>query len=293
MSRKSREAVQGYIYILPSFIILLVFYIVPIFMSGFYSFTSYSLVKAPRFVGFHNYLKMLNDSYVLAAIQNTFLYTLITVPLQTILALLFAAFIATRLRNKFGEFVRSSMFIPVIASAVACGAIWSVLMDTDNGLLNTILEFFGLQGINWLGSTQYALLSVCIVSIWKNVGYFLVIYYAGIMGIPGDLFEAAEIDGATKWQTFRLITIPMLRPVTYLIVTLGIIWSFQVFDLSYVMTGGGPGKATVTLVMDIYNQAFKGNGKMGYASAIAMILLIFIIIVNIVEDRFFKPKEEI
>jgi multiple sugar transport system permease protein len=238
-------------------------------------------------------MKMLTDSYVLAAIKNTFIYTLVTVPFQTILALLFAAFLAMRFRNWFGEMIRSAMFIPVIASAVACGAVWAVLMDTDNGLLNFILHFFGAKGINWLGSSQYALISICIVAIWKNVGYFLVIYYAGIMGISRDLFEAAEIDGASKWQEFRLITIPMLKPVTYLIVTLGIIWSFQVFDLSYVMTGGGPGKSTVTLVMDIYNQAFKGNGKMGYASAIAMVLLLFIVIVNLIENRFFKPKEEV
>ena len=145
--------------------------------------------------------------------------------------------------------------------------------------------------MNWLGSTKTSLLSICIVAVWKNVGYFLVIYYAGIMGIQKDLYEAARVDGATPMQQFTKITLPVLKPITYLVVTLGIIWSFQVFDLAYLMTGGGPGHSSVTLVMGIYNAAFK-QYKMGYACAMAMFLLLMIIIINVVEDLFFKEKKE-
>ena len=291
MSRKTKEAVQGEIYILPSFVLILIFCIVPIFMSGFFSFTDYNIMNAPEFVGLDNYKKMFQDSYVRDAAKNTLLYVVMTVPVQTLLALTLAAFLAEKMRNKTGGFLRSVMFIPVIASAVTAGTIWRIILNTDGGFLNNILNFFHISSVNWLGSTQTSLLSICIVAVWKNVGYFLVIYYAGIMGIQKELYEAAKVDGATSIQQFTKITLPILKPITYLVVTLGIIWSFQVFDLAYLMTGGGPGHSSVTLVMGIYNAAFK-QYKMGYACAMAMFLLIMIIIINVIEDLFFKEKRE-
>ena len=291
MSRKTKEAVQGVIYILPSFVLILIFCIVPIFMSGFFSFTDYNIMNAPEFVGLDNYKKMLQDSYVRDAAKNTLLYVVMTVPVQTLLALTLAAFLAEKMRNKTGGFLRSVMFIPVIASAVTAGTIWRIILNTDGGFLNNILNFFHISSVNWLGSTQTSLLSICIVAVWKNVGYFLVIYYAGIMGIQKELYEAAKVDGATSIQQFTKITLPILKPITYLVVTLGIIWSFQVFDLAYLMTGGGPGHSSVTLVVGIYNAAFK-QYKMGYACAMAMFLLIMIIIINVIEDLFFKEKRE-
>ena len=264
VSRKKKEALQGIIYVLPSFILIMAFCIIPIFMSGYFSFTSYNIMTPPKFVGLENYEKVFQDGYVADAAKNTLLYVLMTVPAQTILSLVFAAFLAYKMQNKTGGFLRSVMFIPVIASAVTAGTIWRIILNTEGGLLNNILNFFHLDSVNWLGSTKTALISICIVAVWKNVGYFLVIYYAGIMGISKDLYEAAKVDGATSIQQFFKITLPMLKPITYLVVTLGIIWSFQVFDLAYLMTGGGPGRATVTLVMGIYNAAFK-QYKMGYA----------------------------
>ena len=291
MSRKTKEAVQGVIYILPRFVLILIFCIVPIFMSGFFSFTDYNIMNAPEVVVLDNYKKMFHDSYVRDAAKNTLLYVVMTVPVQTLLALTLAAFLAEKMRNKTGGFLRSVMFIPVIASAVTAGTIWRIILNTDGGFLNNILNFFHISSVNWLGSTQTSLLSICIVAVWKNVGYFLVIYYAGIMGIQKELYEAAKVDGATSIQQFTKITLPILKPITYLVVTLGIIWSFQVFDLAYLMTGGGPGHSSVTLVMGIYNAAFK-QYKMGYACAMAMFLLIMIIIINVIEDLFFKEKRE-
>lgn len=292
MSRKNKEALQGIIYILPSFILILIFCIVPIFMSAYFSFTKYNIMNPPEFVGVDNYLQMFKDSYVTAATRNTLLYVLMTVPFQTIISLVFAAFIAEKLsKKKSGEFLRSVMFIPVIASAVTAGTIWRIILSTDGGILNNILGIVGIGPVNWLGSTSTSLVSICIVAVWKNVGYFLVIYYAGIMGIPKDLYEAARVDGATTIQQFVKITLPMLKPITYLVVTLGIIWSFQVFDLSYLMTGGGPGHSSVTLVMGIYNAAFK-QYRMGYACAMAMFLLVVIVIINCLENLFFQEKKE-
>ena len=157
-------------------------------------------------------------------------------------------------------------------------------------MCNTILGVFGIGKVNWLGNPSTALLSICIVAIWKNVGYFMVIYYAGMMAISRELYEAARIDGATQAQVFFRVTLPLLKPITYLVVTLGIIWSFQVFDLSYQMTGGGPGTSTVTLVMQIYNSAFK-QYRVGYACALAVFLLALVLVINLVENLFFRERE--
>lgn len=290
MDRKKKEALQGIIYILPSFILIACFSVLPIFMSGYFSFTNYNVMNDPTFAGMENYAKIFKDAYVADAIKNTLVYVVVTVPIQTILSLVFSAFLAYKMQNKTGGFLRSIMFIPVIASAVTAGTIWRIILNTDGGLLNNLLGFLHISPVNWLGSTKTALISICIVAIWKNVGYFLVIYYAGIMGISKDLYEAARVDGATNIQQFFKITMPMLKPITYLVVTLGIIWSFQVFDLSYQMTGGGPGRSTVTIVMAIYNAAFK-QYKMGYACAMAMVLLVIVLVINAVENLAFKEKE--
>lgn len=290
MDRKKKEALQGIIYILPSFILIACFSVLPIFMSGYFSFTNYNVMNDPTFAGMENYAKIFKDAYVADAIKNTLVYVVVTVPIQTILSLVFSAFLAYKMQNKTGGFLRSIMFIPVIASAVTAGTIWRIILNTDGGLLNNLLGFLHIGPVNWLGSTKTALISICIVAIWKNVGYFLVIYYAGIMGISKDLYEAARVDGATNIQQFFKITMPMLKPITYLVVTLGIIWSFQVFDLSYQMTGGGPGRSTVTIVMAIYNAAFK-QYKMGYACAMAMVLLVIVLVINAVENLAFKEKE--
>ncbi len=283
--RKKREAVEGILYVLPSLILLVIFCIIPIFMSVYYSFTDYNVMKPPTFTGISNYVKMFKDAYFTASMKNTLLYVCITVPVQTVMSLLFAAFLASKMsKMRAGGFLRSVMFIPVIASAVTAGTVWRIIFNADNGLLNSFLGIFHIAPVNWLGSTSTALVSICIVAIWKNVGYFLVIYYAGIMGISRDLYESSAVDGASPWQQFWSITIPMLKPITYLVVTLGIIWSFQVFDLSYLMTGGGPGKATVTLVMSIYNSAFK-QYRMGYACAQAVFLLLVVVVVNVLEDK--------
>lgn len=281
MYRRRREAVRGFMYILPSLILISIFSLIPIIMNIYYSFTSYNVMQSARWVGLENYMRLLSDSYVWASLKNTIIFTFITVPIQTILALILAAVIAGLFRNKFGEFIKSSMFVPVIASAVLVGTLWCILL-ASSGAVNSIVKVLGGGSINWLGGKFTSLLSVCMASIWKNVGYFLVIYYAGIMNIPRSLHEAAEVDGATSLQKFFRITVPTLSPVTFLVVTLGTIWSCQVFDMVYTLTGGGPGMSTVTLVLTIYNTAFK-EYNMGYASAIALLMFVFVLIISMLQ----------
>ena len=166
---------------------------------------------------------------------------------------------------------------------------WMSILE-NNGLLNQLFELVGLEPFNWLGRKSTALNCVAIVAIWKNTGYFLVIFYAGIMNISVDINEAACVDGATPIQRFFYITLPILKPITYMVVTLGIIWSFQVFDLVYKMTAGGPGRATYTVAYLIYSYAFQDK-RIGYACALAVCLLIVILLIHAVQDMFFKEKD--
>lgn len=293
MKRKKLKwkEVSGYLFILPSFVLLIAFHIVPIFMTAGYSFTKYNVIQEPQFIGLQNYQKLLGDPYLISSLINTGIYTIIVVPVTTILSMVIAYLLAKKCRNKFGGFVRSALFIPVITSMVLTAAVWRLLLSGNpEGVINSVLGLFGIKAVNWLGTAWSALFSVCIIGIWKNIGYFMVIFYAGMMDIPASLYEAATVDGANEFRQFTSITLPSLKPITYLVVTLGTIWSFQVFDLVYTLTGGGPGRATMTLVLTIYNSAFK-DYKMGYASAVSMVLLVIVLVISFFQRVVFKEKE--
>lgn len=288
--RQKRQFIYGFLYILPSLILISIFWVAPIIMSTYFSFTKYNVLTPAKWIGLENYIRLLGDPMVKAALKNTIIYTGVTVPVQTVLSLALAAIIASAFRNRLGEFLRSAMFIPVISSTVIVGTIWVLLFKTDGGMINAILGVFGVGQINWLGSSKTSLLAVCIPAIWKNVGYFLVIFFAGILNISPDYYEAAETDGASLLQKFRYITVPLLRPIIFMVITLGIIWSFQVFDLVYTMTGGGPGMSTVTLVYNIYSTAFK-EFSMGYASALSVLLLVVILVINGLKSFLYHDEE--
>lgn len=290
MSRKMRNNIAGWLFVLPSFLTLIIFIAVPILKSFYFSLTDYSVLASPVFCGLKNYIMAFKDSFVQASLKNTCVYVLVTVPLQTILSMVIAAVIAMKFQNKYGRFVKACLFIPVISSSVLVGTLFTLLFDTDKGVINTVLSWFGVTGINWLGQSSTALITVCIAAIWKNVGYFLVIFYAGLMDIPVSYYEAAQVDGASKVKQFFAITLPCLKPITYLVVTLGIIWSFQSFDMVFAMTQGGPGKSTYTLVYTIYNAAFR-EYRMGYACSVALILFVLILVVNNIQKLFLGEKE--
>lgn len=285
-----RSRYVGVPFVLPSFAILLVVMIIPIAMSMYFSMTRYSVLGSPTWTGAENYAKLLDDDLFVASLRNTVVYTLISVPLQTIIALLLADLLAKRFRNRFGAFARSALFIPVMSSMVVVAVVWRTILGTNDGAVNLFLQAIGLERVNFLGDPTLALWVVGLVTVWKNIGYFLVIYYAGIMEVPGELYEASALDGAGRTAQLWHVTVPALRPVTLLVVILGTIWSFQVFDLVYVMTGGGPGGATTTIVMMIFQAGFQ-NFQMGYASAMAMILFALILVIAIVQRRVLKSNE--
>lgn len=291
LKRQRRQALIGAAYIAPSFILMTIFNVIPIFVSLYLSFCKYNMVGSPVWISLENFRKLASNKALGDALINTVNYVLMTVPVQTVLALLIAAFIAERLKNRYGSFLRSVIFIPVIVSLIASATVWSIMYNTNGGLLNQLLGLFGLPAVNFLGSKQTALASVAAVAVWKNTGYYMVIYYAGIMNVSPEIREAAVVDGAKAPQRFWYITLPMLKPITYMIVTLGIIGSFQVFDLVYKMTGGGPGRSTYTVAYMIYTYAFQDK-RIGYACALAVGLLVVILVIHLLQTLLFKEKDE-
>jgi len=290
--RLKKRDYSGYLFVGPAMCFILAFAIIPIGMTIYYSMTKFDIINPPVFTGLANYKRLLADLSVRTAIKNTLLYTVIAVPLQTIFAVILASMIALHRPNRFAGFVKSAMFVPVISSMILVGSIWGIMFTAQNGLINAFLNWFHIPSVNWLGSSKTAMISICIVGIWKNVGYFMVIYIAAINNISRSLYEAAKIDGATPLQSFLHITLPLIRPYTFMVVILGTIWSFQMFDLAYTMTGGGPGQATMTLVYLVYNTAYR-NCEMGYACSIAMLLFAIVVVISIIQRKLLgKSKED-
>lgn len=289
--RRRRNTLWGYGFTAPSAILLLVFIILPIFISAALSLTDFSGFNEPTYVGFKNYADMFQDKKFLASMENTFVYVIVTVPLQTILSLIVAAILAEKFRNPFGEFIRGTMFIPVLCSAVIAGNLFFYLFASDKeAIINSLLMLLGFDKVNWLGKSATAMTVICIVAIWKNVGYFMVIFYAAIMDVPQTLHDAARVDGATPMQRFVHVTMPSIRPVLYLVITLSTIWAFQVFDITMVMTKGGPGVATMSPVLLVYNYAFSDH-RMGYASAIACLLAVVIFVISMLQKLVFREED--
>ncbi len=245
--------------------------------------TDYDGFKQMNFVGFQNYIDMFSDGYFTVSLKNNILFTLITVPLTLVVSLLLAVGVnSVRAGSKV---FRMLFFFPYITSMVAVGIIWTLLFNPKVGPINNMLRAVGIANPpGWLLSTTWALPAIMIVQIWKMSGYYMIIFLAGLQGIPTQLYEAAKIDGANKLQLFFNITLPMLSPTTFLVMILLVINSFQVFDLVSIMTEGGPGRATNVLVYRIYQEGFKYN-HFGYASAEAYFLFAIILVVTIIQFR--------
>ncbi len=285
---RRHDSVTAFSFITPSALLLLVFVIVPIIMTFYLSLTNFNGVAKQDFIGLRNYMKLLRDKTMLIALKNTIRFVLVTVPIQTALSLGIAALLAANLRNRFGEFTRGTLFIPVLCSAALIGSIFVFIFAPDaESLANSIVGVFGVSKVNWLGSPKVAPWVIMGINVWKYVGYFIMIFYAGIMDIPANLYEAAQIDGAGKLKQFIHITIPNLKTILFMVITVGTIWAFQLFDLAYVMTGGGPAYSTLALVQYIYTKGFR-EYKLGYGSAVSVILFVLVVIVNMIQNAIMK-----
>lgn len=285
-SNRGREAVEAYILILPTILGLIAFTASPVVASLYFSFTRWNLLSAPHWQAFDNYIELFtNDPLFWITIKNTALYVLGTVPTGTILALLLA--IALNQKIRMVAVFRTIYFLPVVSSVVAISVLWLWLYQADFGLINQMLRSLGFRGVRWLSSVTWAMPAIIIMSIWHGLGYNIVIFIAGLQGIPQDYYEAATVDGANAWHKFFKITLPLLSPVTFFVITLSVINSFQVFAQAYVMTQGGPVNATKTIVYYLYQQGFM-HFHMGYASALAYVL--FVIIVGMTLFQFWFQR---
>jgi len=273
-------------FLAPNIIGFLLFSLLPVGATLVISLLNWDLIRDPEFVGLKNYTTLLTkDPIFREVLFNTAYFVIGVVPASIVISLLLALVMNNGLKGI--SLFRAIFFIPVITSSVAVAMLWRWLYNTDYGLINVGLDALGLPYIPWLTSTDWAMPAVIIMAVWKSLGYNMVIYLAGLQGISPTLYEAAALDGANGWARFRDITLPLLGPTTFFILVISVINSFQVFDLTFILTQGGPGIATTTIVMYIYDQGFR-YFQMGYAAAIAWVLFIIIFLITLLQMQYQK-----
>ena len=276
----------GIAFAVPALALLIVFSIYPVINALYIGFTSWSLSGTPEFIGLDNYIKMfIRDAEFLRSVRTTAIYAGGLNPIMWAIALGLALLFNREMKMR-GIF-RTIYFTPVVVSWVVASMVWYLIFHSSFGLNAHIMRFFGKPGLKLLSDSQYALSAIIVLSLWKSMGYYMVLFLAGLQNIPRVFFEAADVDGANNWQRFWFITIPLLMPATLFVMVISIINSFQVFTPIYLLTRGGPHGATRVLPMLIYENAFIFL-KMGYASAMAMVLFAILMVLTLVQLRVFR-----
>ncbi len=276
----------AYSFILPNLIGFAVFTLVPMVASLGLAFMNWDGANQTSWAGLENFQRLLTDETFIISLKNTLIYVVGTVPTTMAASLGLAMLLNRSIRGR--NFFRTTFFFPYVASLVAVAVVWNLLFFPSAGPVNELLRAFGVQDPpRWSASVDWAMPTVIMASIWRFMGYYMIIYLAALQGIPTILYEAAEIDGASAWQKFRYVTLPLLTPATFFISVMLTIASFKVFDMILMMTNGGPGRATNVLVFYTYNVAFR-EFRFGYASAIAMVLLVMVLIITFAQFRMEK-----
>lgn len=277
---KKNNALWICLFLLPSLIGFLTFIIYPVFYSLGVGFTEWDLINPMKFIGLKNYQSLLKDANFWNSLKNTFIFIIGYLPSVMIIGLLVALLLNSKIRLK--PVFRGIYFLPVVTSWVAVSLVWKWLFNPKFGLINYFLSLISVHGPNWLNDPKTAMLAIIITSVWKDIGFIMVLYLGGLQNISPSLYEAASIDGADNWHQFWKITLPMLKPTTFFVSMISLINSFQVFDQVNIMTEGGPGDSTTVLVQNIYNSAFKYS-EMGYAAAMSWVLFAIILVVSLVQ----------
>lgn len=284
-----RNTLIGWTFILPNFLGFLTFTLIPVTAAFALSFMEWTSFTAPRWVGLENFQRMFQSDTFWVALRNTVAYALGHVPLTMALALVLAMLLNRKLKGI--GFFRVAIFFPYITSLVAVAVVWNMLFSPDTGPINQFLNSIGIaETPGWTSSSDWAMPAVIITSVWRDMGYYMVLYLAGLQAIPSELYEAAEVDGASAWQRFWNVTIPSLRPTTFFVVVMLTVSSFKVFDLIVVMTNGGPGRSTTVLSQLIYQEGI-GEGKFGYSSAISLVLFVIVLTVTVLQFKIQQRRE--
>lgn len=277
LTQSRKEAIDCYVFMSPAILGMLIFTLGPIVFSAYISFTEYDILGSPIWIGIDNYVQLFNDPLFWHSLKITVTYSVVSVPLGLVVSLALAMLLNQHLKGIY--LFRTIYYLPAVISGVAVSLLWKWIFNPDFGLMNWFLRLIGIEGPKWLFDESWALSAIIIMSLW-GVGGGMLIYLAGLQGIPTELYEAAEIDGATWWRRFVNVTIPMLSPVIFFNLVMGIIGSLQIFTEGYVMTGGGPNNSTLFSVLYLYRNAFDYL-QMGYASAFAWVLFLIILLLTL------------
>ena len=278
----------AYLFIALNLIGFLTFSFGPILTSLVMAFMNWSILKPPEFTGLANIERLLDDDQFFLTLGNTAFYVAGSVALVTVFSFLIAVLLNQPIRGR--TIFRTVFFLPSVTLIVSVAMIWQWLLNPQGGVLNYLLQLVGVPQPQWLADRQLAMPTLIMISVWQHVGYYSIIYLAGLQGIPREYYEAAEIDGASSLQRMMRITVPLIAQTTFFIVVTSLISSWQVFELPYLLTGGGPANATRTLMMYTYSQAF-GSFRMGYASLISWVMFLLIFIVTIIQWMLARRRE--
>lgn len=279
-----RQAVAAYAFLSPTLIGFLIFVIGPMLAAIGLSLFQWNLIQPPEFIGLGNYQALLADARLGRIYLTTFGIASTIVVTQMVLGLAIAVLLDLKMPAFLRQFFRLAYFFPFVVSATAVALIWSFLLNKDLGLVNYYLGLLGIPRIAWLNSSQWSPIAVIITDVWKNLGFYVLVYLGGLQSIPADYYEAAEVDGANRWQQFRRITLPLLSPTILFLGVIGLINALQIFVQPRILTEGGPGDATRTVVIYIYEQGFR-YFNMGYASTVALSLFVLILILTFLQFR--------
>ncbi|WP_255311393.1 carbohydrate ABC transporter permease [Candidatus Kryptonium thompsonii] len=284
---RSVKSGAGYFMVLPYVVYFLTFVAYPLVFSFILIFHRWNVATPMEFIGFKNFVRLFNDELFFKSLFNTLVFLSIHIPLQIFIALFFAQLLNQKIKMK--GFFRALYFLPVVVSGVVVTILWQQMYAYETGLINQVLVKARLKRIPWLVSPELAMPSIAVMATWKNVGFYIVIFLAGLQNIPQELYEAAEIDGASGFQKFFKITLPMLNPTLVLVVVLSTIGGFSLFIEPYIMTGGGPMDSTLSAMLYIYNQAFYFN-HMGYAATLGFFFALIILAVVVVQRKFIERR---
>ncbi|MDS0525786.1 sugar ABC transporter permease [Clostridium sp. SHJSY1] len=284
MSKKElKKNLIAYSFILPNFLGFAIFTLIPMIFALALAFLNWDGSNPITFAGLDNFKHLFEDSTFRMSILNTIYYAIGTVPLTLVASLGIAILLNKKIFAR--NFFRTIFFFPYVASLIAIAVVWNMIFNPTMGIVNSFLTSIGISNPpGWTSSTTWAMPVIIFVSVWKNMGYYMVIYLAALQGIPSELYEAASLDGASAWQKFKNVTLPMLTPTTFFVSIMLTISCFKVFDFVYMMTQGGPGRSTMVLVYHIYNTAFK-EFSYGYSSAMSMVLFVIVLVITIFQFR--------
>jgi ABC-type sugar transport system permease subunit len=283
-----RETLVGYSFAAPNIVLLGLFLLYPLVLAAVLSFSRYTGFGSPEWIGIGNYADLLSDAVFWRALINTTVFTTATLVLSVGFGLAFAVLLNKAVPGR--AIFRTVIYAPMVVSGVASGLIGVLLFDENTGVIDKALIAAGLPAIPWQSNGTAALVAVILMTVWGRAGFNMVIYLAGLQGIGAELYEAAELEGASAWQRFRSITVPLLGPTTFFLLIMNVIYSFQVFDLVFVLTGGGPGDATTMLTTYAYANAFTTRAQ-GYAAAIGMVLLVLMLAFAAAQWRFNRGRD--